>query len=460
MTVARVAICVAIALATACDDGARRPGTDAEPPTDAYRAADVELDAMSPADAVPADAVPADAVPVDDGEPIRDASIDALPAPDAMWDWAPIDLPIDEAAIVGGGFAIDAPPGRESAAGRVLDADGALTWADRADAWTGPAALYVKAAAWRVEDGRITVQIGDGTYEGELAAHADGGWFVFRTSWLDGGGDGYGADWRPPPVRIEPPSAPWSLSLSAAEGGLAIYGARLAPPSAEAPVWVASRVDPAVGAPVVSVAPCGDASTCDDAANIREAIGSAPPGPVEIELAAGQYVLRTAVVIERDDVALVGQGMEATTLLWDPDGAARAAIAFQGAGSGEEWPLSAPFEAGARRFEVPEGGEAFEAMPYVWLTADDYGEIPALCRGGRDVERYNRHIAHLARRIGGDGATVEMDRALHLDLRCPPSTRLMPHQSIATTIAPICWAKRRTNGLSSSSRPPKNPCPN
>jgi hypothetical protein len=74
----------------------------------------------------------------------------------------------------------------------------------------------------------------------------------------------------------------------------------------------------------------------------------------------------------------------------------------------------------------------------VWVTADDFGEVPPVCVGGRDVERYSRHIGRLVRVLaierdaggdgggGGGGAVVVVDRPLNLDVPVEANPRLVP----------------------------------
>jgi hypothetical protein len=62
------------------------------------------------------------------------------------------------------------------------------------------------------------------------------------------------------------------------------------------------------------------------------------------------------------------------------------------------------------------------ATPWLRLVADDHLDVPAVCREGRDVERFQRHTLHLARalrqRLGADDAPgrLRLDRGIGVPL--------------------------------------------
>jgi hypothetical protein len=55
------------------------------------------------------------------------------------------------------------------------------------------------------------------------------------------------------------------------------------------------------------------------------------------------------------------------------------------------------------------------ATPWVRVVADDHLDVPAVCREGRDVERFQRHTLHLARVLSQTGNLAEAPGRLRLD---------------------------------------------
>ena len=68
------------------------------------------------------------------------------------------------------------------------------------------------------------------------------------------------------------------------------------------------------------------------------------------------------------------------------------------------------------------------------LTADDFGVVPPICVGGRDIERTNRHqrqlFAVLAAEVVEGQTHVTLDRAINLDIPSMARPRLTPTELV------------------------------
>lgn len=410
--------------AASSPDGAPAPDAapDAAAPPDATPdagAADAALDAL-PLDSEPADAEPLDAEPLDAAA--ADAEPDAALPPEA----APHLLALADAEIEG--------PHDALADSVLLDPGARLVWTLDAPPDLGglpDVALDVRARVWRVEDGHLTVRWQGEAFDVEVPGTGDAGWHRATVLPAADEGPGWGTAWQPPPLRLPTGGDRWTLEVEAAGGTIEVFGARLA--DRRTPLPEDPPPAPAEGA-ILDVAPCAEAG-CDDAAGLREAIAAAPPGPLTIRLAAEIYTLRTSLDVTRPHVTLQGappgpEGRSPTVLLWDPQVAGqRHALRFAGRGlGGDAAPVRGAVAAGSRRFVV-DAPPAW-APEHVWITADDFGEVPPVCVGGRDVERFHRHLGQLARVIavqpGDDGTAVTVDRPLYLDVPAEARPRLVP----------------------------------
>ncbi len=402
-----------------------------------------------PPDAAPVDMAP-DAAPDAD----RDADpVDAGPAdarPDLAVDAAPRDpvprrrLALDAAEIAGSHAIIEGLAGE----GVLLDPGATLRWAldpdDQADA---PALeLVVAATLWRVEDGAFRVRwtTADDAVDApvELRGDADAPPRRARQPYADWTGPGYGPEAAPPPVPLPVGPGPWTLELEAVGGGAVVRDVWLVDPLSPLP--------PPVDAPfalfpeavtVLEPTPCAEPD-CDDGALIAAAIAEAPPGPVTVRLRPETYTLRSTLRVARDHVRIEGAGPDgfeaSTTLFWDPPpGGQMAAVRFAGGGlrNGEVAPILAPFDGSSRFLRVDAGPEWRPER--VWLTADDFGEVPPVCIDGRDVERFARHIGRHLRVLAiapdpddEEAVIVEVDRPLNLDVPPEANPRLVPAELI------------------------------
>ncbi len=365
----------------------------------------------------------ADGAPPDAG--VADSARDGVAEPDA----SPADVP-----FLGDLRALDASPGaeamdaaRDAGAPDIspdagpepaleLDVEPRRLHAGEELAWELPAraraAVQIRLVAWRVEDARFSV---DGA---PTVVHADGSgaWRWLRLEDFDG--PGWGPDGSSP-LWVGSSDAPWTLRIRSEGGGSTLLAARVVDPGAPLP-------DPAPEVPprpvtVLEVPPCGVG--CDDAEGVAAAIEGAPPGPLEVRL-SGAYAFRTTLLVRRDDVHLHGVGDAHIT--WDPaeDGRWAAAIRFAGGGpDGAPLPLDGPHPSGADRFVVGELGE--RSPTRVSFEADDFGEVPAVCVDGRDVERFDRHIRQLLRVEEVDGHTIVTDRPVHLEVPAEAGPRLV-----------------------------------
>ena len=331
----------------------------------------------------------------------RDPGIDA--GLDAEPDTAPpiaqsIDLEIADASLDGGVL-------RDGCAW--LAPGGSLTWVHDVG---GVAGLDVEASTWRGEGATAAVN-GD-----PVRLHHV--WGQLRTVSVTAAEAppeaGYGVDYAPRRALVTE-----NRVELVAGGFVTVCRAALVPPSSP----VADPLLPPASVPlpdtVVAVAPCGD--DCDDGAAVTAVIANLD-GPATVRFSGGTYHLRSPILVGRDDVALVGEGEE-TILRWDPTSPRDwgAAIEIRGGGAGAYEPLSRDVVPGDTALSVD--GE-FEAGQIVHLVADDHGEVPELCRGGRDVERVFRHHDFLARVVDVSPGGVVIDRPVPYPLPLSAQPRL------------------------------------
>lgn len=379
-----------------------------------------------------ADVMP-DAMPDVVLDAVPDAMLDV--SPDVVPDAAPRDpvatraLPLAEAVVEGPHTALEGEV--------LLDPGGSLRWVvdDPGQLAEAPGLdLVVAAELWRVEDGAFEVEWNGARAAVEVRGDADGAPARARVPYAAWAAPVFGPGALPPPVELATDGAgPWSLVLRATGGSVRVRGVWLVDPLGALP-----EARPAPGRPeavtVLEPLPCAvDDVECDDGARLSAAIADAPPGPVTVRLQAGVYTLRTTLRVARDDVWVEGAGDESaaagTVLRWDPTGRGPA-IRFGGAGldNGAAAAVEGPIEGASRRYRVAVGEEW--APEWLWVTADDFGEVPPVCVEGRDVERYARHIGRMVRVLGIErddaGAVVEVDRPLNLDIPAEASPRLVP----------------------------------
>lgn len=356
----------------------------------------------------PLDAEPVDASALDRGAPDgpeQDAATDAA-LPDAEPDAQPLDQAVPDAALVEPHVVPIA------LGGRLLPGESAH--ADVPPIDTPELELWLRAPIWRVEDGHLSLDLGDGPRPVRLAGDARG--LAVRLTPREGAFDGVGPGARQRPLRFAPPT---EITLTAEGGLIEIQGAWLTTPGAQPPPPPAP---PPPNRQPVPVPPCGEPG-CDDGVLLSAAVASAPEGAIEVQL-SGTYHLQTPFEVRRDDVHLVGPA----TLVWAP-GEARpvAAVDVRGLGpQGEAMPVAT--EVAAEQSEITVVAPADWAPARVRFEADDFGPIPEACVGGRDVEKYHRHIGRLFRvleRTVGEGTvTLRLDRPVHLAVPAEANPRL------------------------------------
>ncbi|MCB9553841.1 MAG: right-handed parallel beta-helix repeat-containing protein [Myxococcales bacterium] len=401
------------------DGGARDGGGDDAALDDAGADLDATADDAAAIDAGD------DAAP--DAEP--DAEPDATLEPDAApREAAPaMALSLDDAVVDGSATRLDR--------GLLLDPGARVSWtiADPGALAVAPAVqLAVAAEIWRVEDGAFTVEWNGSARPVEVRGDADGGAAIATLPYADWTAPVFGPAAGPPAVDLPTAPGAWTLTLTATGGSVELRELWLVDPLGPLPE-AAPRPAPPAPVTVLEPLPCEPPAggTCDDAALLTAAIQAAPPGPLTVRLAPATYTLRTPLRVARDDVRLEGAG-DTTVLFWDPAGGGGPAIRFGGAGlvNAEAAAVVGPLDGASRfyRVEVP----AEWAPERLWVTADDFGDIPPVCLNGRDVERYQRHIGRMVRVLGierdpeGPGAVVEVDRPLNLDVPPEANPRLVP----------------------------------
>ncbi len=441
----RNGLLVVLLLALAACDDAETPDdgrTDAAPPADGAvrdaRGDDVgAADADAPDTRVAADAAATDAAATDASDASEDAGPDAAsdmgppapdagppapdmgpPVPDAGPPAPPLDLPFAAAVA-------DGPHDRLGDDAALLDPGASLDWDVALPpelAAGGAFVVALDARVWRAEDGHVDLEWGGETFPARLRGDGDRGWTLAvappdapRPVGLDG---------PPPAVRL--PAGAGRLRVVARGGTVELGAARLLDPRDVPPANAPAAPPPPAGA--VDVAPCGEPG-CDDAPALAARIADAPPGPLTLRLAAGRFTLRTPLVIRRDDVRLEGAA-EGTEVAWVPAaGGDQSAVIFAGRGpSGPAVALPGDVAAGARRFTVQAPADWRPA--WVRFVADDFGDVPAQCAEGRDVERFFRHLSQPARVLAvtphEGGVEVVLDRPVNLDVPAAARPRLEP----------------------------------
>ena len=151
------------------------------------------------------------------------------------------------------------------------------------------------------------------------------------------------------------------------------------------------------------------------------------------------------MIIQRSQVHLRGSTLngERPIWKWSPrQGSGQSwPIQFRGQGSnGDALPLLTPIISGQRRLKVSGRPTQFDLTTPQWvrLTADDFGDVPPVCLGGRDIERAQRHQRQLFRLISTEVAEEEealwvtLDRSVHLDIPLSAQPRLHLTQLMAT----------------------------
>ena len=374
--------------------------------------------------------------PPADAEPPDAASPDAAPPPPFI---APIDLPLDTGVLGGTGpnATVDGTlrlfPGAEIALSLPplppdVPADGHT-----------PVVLQILASVWRVEDGEIVVNGVPALFQGD----ADAKWLTVSEPWTVAANTPHRFD-------LQALAADGSVRITVPHGVLALGAARLADPRDVTPV--APAPPPVVENAVVSVVAC-NVPGCDDTPAIRNAVilaGSAPGGGM-VGLPSPRYTLHSPLIIDGDHIHLAG--VPGTTLFWDPQApytGEQSALTFTGGGiSGPDVPLGQDYVAGT--VMLPAG-----ALPpdttYIELTADDFGDIPAACLHGRDVEHFSRHHTHMARVLSWpDPQHILIDRPLSEDWPLAANPRMHPvrlltgaHASELTLVANCPYALDHT----------------
>jgi hypothetical protein len=290
--------------------------------------------------------------------------------------------------------------------------------------------VRVKAKVWRYEDGQLSIGFDGVLLSGHL--HGDG---RGRSSWVRMPYDAW--DSYQPQISL-PDILHWSgdelretFSMRAETGGLIVYGVALgdarSPIENEAPI-------PDVAEQQMDFSAC-DEPECDDGARLSQIIANADDSPLRIRLISSSYTARTSVVIRRSNVQVVGPvETEAPLWRWQPMAGSgqRSSFEFRGAGVGgaDQMPTVESVTSGQRRFLV--SGAVPPDLKWVRLTADDFGDIPPVCLGGRDVERFHRHQRQLFRvletQVQPTGVLMVLDRAVHLDIPLSANPRFTPTQ--------------------------------
>jgi hypothetical protein len=341
-------------------------------------------------------------------------TLDATPPPTP--DAAPPLAPSIALDLGPAGARLDGPAERLPDGAIRLDPGASVTFTvpgPPPEAGTGPRVLRVAARIWRVEDGEVQVDDRRALIPGDADAP-----FVDVVSPWDEALD------RP---MLLPADAAM-VTLRAAGGTLELYGVRLDDPRTPLPPGPVDPAPPpaADAFDLAAPAPCA-APACDDTPALAAALAAAPSGPVRYLFDAATYTLRTPWVIHRPDTHLAGR--PGTVLRWDPAVAGeQAALTFGGGGRGAALALAGDHVAGTRRLTLAAPLSPEADTGYVYLIADDFGEVPAICLAGRDVERFQRHIIHPARVVAGsaDGLEISLDRGLALDIPAGANPRVQP----------------------------------
>lgn len=389
---------VLLCLAGACSDSGAAPAETAHDAGDAQ--GDVGPDPADAAD-VPDIADTGDDGPDTPDRPDAAADTDAAdgdadvpdadPGPPALPQ--PVTLALDEAEVTGGTRRQECVH---------LHPGGTLHWTLTDQTPTATAGVDLRASSWRGEARAAVVQ--------DTQVHLHHVWGQDRTVSLVQArptpAAGYGVEYDPPRATfaVGPDMA---FSLTAA-GELDVCGVSLVPPDLALADPITPPATDDTPDTTIQLAPCGD--ECDDGAAISAAIAQAE-GPVTVRLDAGRFRLRTPVFLRRNDVALVGAGPD-TVLFFDPASARNwgAAVEIEGPRPTGATPLDN---------ETPEGDHLLAVdttvlsdARFAYVTAEDHGEVPMLCLGGRDVERQFRHHRFLSQVLATTPDSLALQRAL------------------------------------------------
>ena len=287
-------------------------------------------------------------------------------------------------------------------------------------------ALFLDAAAWRLEDTAVRVRWGGGAAEQVVEGHtAHDAMARFEPLRADAPFDGFGVGARAPVLRLRPPPDAAELRIEVLGGGLRLYGVALGhpalPPQDRPAPPTPDSAEATAGATELTPTPCAEPD-CDDGAALTALLAEAPEGPLVVRLGDAPYTLRTPWTIRRPGVTIIGGAGE---LGWDPvNDAQNAAVDVRGGGpTGPEYGMVGAVTADARVIQV--FAPADFAPTYLRLTSDPYGEIAEGCINGRDREYPIRHVTHLARVLSAVPAapqgerevlTVTLDRGIGIDL--------------------------------------------
>lgn len=274
--------------------------------------------------------------------------------------------------------------------------------------------LDLEASSWRGEAARAVV--GE-THVGLHRIWSQRRW-VAAVSSQPSAQAGYGAQYVP--LR-QPLTVAGDRPLRFVAGAeMDVCGARLTPPQAPIPDPMTPPQASALPEQTISMSPCGP--DCDDGAAISTRIAEAE-GPTTIRLAPGTFQLRSPLRIRRANVAVVGAGPDETVLRYDPatDNNWGAAVEVHGPSPGPELALAGVNE--GQHTLVPDG--AWTGERFAYIQADDYGEVPDWCRGGRDVERQFRHHNFLTE-LTASPTGLTSSRAFPYDLPEEANPRIAP----------------------------------
>jgi hypothetical protein len=403
----RLGIAVLLLLAGGCD-GPR--AQDGEPwPDAAADTRDAPEDLQDTADAEDSSDLAADApedLPPDVSEDATDAGMDV---PSTAGLEAPLELALAAARVTGGEPAGDCVQ---------LRTGGTLTWEAPPVAGLRAAGLDLEASSWR--PGARLARLG------QTPVRLHHLWGLVRrvaaTDTSPSSDAGYGVDYRPQRALVEvSPEQPLSFTVTA---DTLVCVVHLVPPATPIPEPLGPPERGLLPETTLEVAPCGDA--CDDGQAITQAIAQSE-GPTTIALSAGTYVLRTPIRIRRSDVALVGAGAQRTTLVYDPEVANNwgAAIEVTGPNPDAAHPVTIDLDAHSHVLRTDDV-EPFLGARFAYVTAQDYGEVPDLCLGGRDVERQFRHHHFLSRIVGAEDGDIELSRSLPYALPAEAAPTVAP----------------------------------
>ncbi|MEE2758236.1 MAG: right-handed parallel beta-helix repeat-containing protein [Myxococcota bacterium] len=307
----------------------------------------------------------------------------------------PLSLPIDDARIEGSHSRL--PDGRillDRGARAVFSID------DYEGRLHSKMVVVFRGQIWRFEDGLVDVGFGDTLQPALIQGDGLSTPTVITETY---------SLWRDPPSIDQrlPPRLEWSdieaginFTLVAREGGLLIEGIDFV--DSRKADSVIARPPEVHETPIVDFVTCAEQNDCDDGARLTTLIAESGEQNLTIRLRSESYRGRTPVQIQRDGVHLIGRlDDESNRPIWNwdpnPELAQRWAFELRGQGitADGQFQLVEGIEAGQRRLTVH--GRVPADVQWMRLTADDFGDVPPVCIGGRDVERANRHQRQLFR---------------------------------------------------------------